>query len=1099
MADLLSEWMLEAVSDFGAACQQALSGPGQPEAAIRSPLEHLLRTACDSFEIGSAAWHSETPLPDFGVRPDYSVEINGAIVGYIEIKRPDASVDPASFRGRNKTQWERLRDLPNLVYTNGTSWRLYQDGELVCGPVDFVGDLRKAGSQLAVETPAFDALLRSFLTWHPTPIRSARTLVDRVAPLCRLLRSAVEEQLAEERVAKRNGVRSAELPFTGLAQDWRKLLFPTAGDLTFADGYAQAVTFALLLARTEDISLRDTSLHDVGKKLGAGHSLMGKALQLLTDNVSDRFAVTLDLLIRVIGAVEWDKIRRGRKDAYLHLYESFLEVYDDDLRQSSGSYYTPREVVAEMVRLADEALQGHLDRPKGLGSEDVFIVDPAMGTGTYLHAIIEHVAQQTEKEYGSGMRPQAIGDLAERLVGFELQMGPFAVAELRASDLLKKYDVALPSGGLRLYVTNTLDNPWLKDEQIASTYAAISQSRARANKVKADTPVTVIIGNPPYKDKAEGLGGWIEHGAAGQGAAPLADFRLTGNGRYEHILKNLYIYFWRWATWKVFDAQPDDRQGVICFITPSGFINGPGGRGMRSYLRKTCGAGWIIDLTPEGQRPDVPTRIFPGVAQPLAICVFIRRSDDSADEPAVILYRKVTGRRADKYEQLKELSLDGDGWQLTRTDAEAPFTPASAVWDEFPALSDLFSWGSLGITSNRAWVSSPSRSVLKRRWDQLVREPDVRTKTELFKATRDRDLDKQVDPLRNGFQHTVPIGLEDSQAPAPVRIGLRSFDRQWLIPDRRVIDFPRPDLWEALLPGQLFLNQQSSHAIDSGPAIVATALLPDTHHFNGRGGRVHPMLHPNGSANVPPQLLFFVGNRLGLGGPVPVQDLAAYVMTVAGHRAFTERFTDELVTPGVRVPLTAEPELWHEAVELGREVIWASTYGTVCHDSAAGRPKNDVLYPRGDERQIRVTAAIEGVPSEIHHRAASRTLEVGSGIFEPVTDAVWRFDVGGKEIVKKWFGYRKANPDGKKTSPLDDIHVDNWSLEWVTELIELLTVLSRLVTLESSQDEILERILEQPTITVADLTRAGVLPVPEPARKPHRPVVNANEASEGLF
>src|SRR5699024_562251 len=101
-----------------------------------------------------------------------------------------------------------------------------------------------------------------------------------------------------------------------------------------------------------------------------------------------------------------------------------------------------------------------------------------------------------------------------------------------------------------------------------------------------------------------------------------------GNGKHERHLKNLYAYFWRWATWKVWESTPgpnSEEAGIVCFITTSGYIAGPGFKGMRQYLRKYASEGWIIDLTPEGQTPDVPTRIFPGVRQPLAIGMFIRK------------------------------------------------------------------------------------------------------------------------------------------------------------------------------------------------------------------------------------------------------------------------------------------------------------------------------------------------------------------------------------------------------------------------------------------------------------------------------------------
>ncbi|GAA3970527.1 hypothetical protein GCM10022384_22070 [Streptomyces marokkonensis] len=505
MADARLQWLQDAVSAFGAECKRSLAGPGDREAAIRGPLEELFRAMGKHHALREISWHPETRVPHLGVRPDYAVRVDAQITGYIEVKQPGKSIDPDTFTGHDRRQWQRLRDLPNLLYTNGTHWRLFQYGTQIGEEVVLSGALKTAGARAASDPAAFDALARTVLFWRPQEVRRVSVLVQHIAPLCRLLREAVREQLRAESGTEADDP-TVERPFTGLRSDWRRLLFPTADDATFADGYAQTVTFALLLARTEGIRVADTGFHEIGRRLHAGHALMGKALQLLTDNVNERFAVTLDLLARTVQGVDWETIRQGNRDAYLHLYESFLSVYDDDLRRRSGSYYTPHQVVEEMVRLTEEILRTRLGKTRGYGDDGVHIVDPAMGTGTYLHTVIERVARQAAERSGDAMARDAIGCLAGRLYGFELQMGPFAVAELRAADLLKKHGAQLPPGGLNLHVTDTLDDPYVQEEQLASTYAALSVSRARANHMKANVPVTVVISNPPYDDKAENRG-----------------------------------------------------------------------------------------------------------------------------------------------------------------------------------------------------------------------------------------------------------------------------------------------------------------------------------------------------------------------------------------------------------------------------------------------------------------------------------------------------------------------------------------------------------------------------------------------------------------
>ncbi len=1080
-------WVSDAVTAFGVACKEKLAGPGEKEAAIRSPIEQLLGAFGDALHL-EAVFHDEVPDQDRRVRPDYGVSIDGAISGYVEVKAPGRGIDPAGFKGHDLKQWERQRDLPNLLYTNGTEWRLFRDTEQIGDPVQLSGGpLAKAGTKLAAPSE-LEGLITNFLRWEPATIGSVTALVRAVAPLTRLLRNEVLDQLTIEQKAIKAGKPDYEQPFHGLAQDWRKLLFPTAGDDVFADGYAQTVTFALLLARSDGIAVGGRSLHTVGDELGDHHSLMGKALQLLTDDVAADFKVTLDLLVRVVGAVDWPKVRGGKRDTYLHLYERFLEEYDPKLRQESGSYYTPIEVVEQMVRLTDEVLTTRLG-VQGFSDERVLTIDPAMGTGTFIQAVIQRAADQISEAHGPGLVRGLVTDLAKRLIGFELQTGPFAVAELRASDLLRKLNATPPKEGMHLYVTDTLDDPYAEIEQLASGLGAISDSRRKASVIKRETPVTVVIGNPPYRERAEGHGGWVEMGSEAarkkskKPHAALDDFRADGNGRAEYVLKNLYVYFWRWGTWKVFDALPDDHAGVVTFITTSGYVRGPGFKGMREYLRRTCSEGWIIDVSPEGMRPDVPTRLFAGVQQPLAIGIFVRGNGATLDEAAPIHYTSVSGRRDDKHAGLASLHLASTMWRLARDDWQAPFTPAAdSNWDEHPALSDLMPWVTPGVKANRAWVFAPMRETLKSRWNRLISESNEGLKRTFFKETGDAGLTRkrQALPGRDTSSSEALFDDEAGRPPDPLQIGFRSFDRQWLLPDARIIDRPRPDLWEARIANQVFLVEQHADAIEDGPGVTFSALIPDMHFFNNRGGRTLPLLHPDGSRNVAAGLdsALIDGNA---------SNLSSYIAAIVAHPAFTQHFADELTTPGIRIPITTDPRLWKQAVALGQEVIWLHTYGEAFADDEAGRHHGDVRFPQGDPRQPLALKPVTEMPETIGYDADAKVVRLGDGEWGPISQAVYDYAVGGRNVVKSWFNYRKRKPGGRKSSPLDEIHVDSWPKEWTIEFIDLLTVLTRLVELEPAQAKLLEQILAGPIATKDDLAAKGVKwPTDKNDRKPHR-------------
>ena len=1084
-------WLRDAVSVFGDQCRQKLAGPGDREAAIRAPLETLLRTVGESLGL-PAVFHDEVRDSERRVRPDYGVSVAGAITGYVEVKAPGHTIDPARFTGHDRLQWERQRDLPNLIYTNGTHWRLYRDGELLVEPVVLEGgDLAKAGKRL-LASPALESMLTDFLRWKPAPITSVGALVRAIAPLTRLLRGEVIDQLTAERKAIAAGADENSQPFTGLARDWRALLFPQAIDATFADGYAQTVTFALLLARTEGIDVSGQPLHEIGSALGNDHSLMGKALQLLTDDVAKGdFRVTLGLLVRVVGAVDWPRVRSGGRDTYLHLYEHFLDLYDNELRKKSGSYYTPREVVEQMVRLAEEALVTRLGKPAGFRDPDVLTVDPAMGTGTYLHTILERVARETAHKDGQGAVPGAVTQAAGRLVGFELQMGPYAVAELRTADMLASHGATTPPGGMQLYVTDTLDDPHATQTQIGYGLQLIAASRRKANKVKAKANVTVVIGNPPYKELAVGEGGWVENGGQEHGKrtrAILEDFYVAGGGRFKAKLKNLYIYFWRWATWKVWEStlhEPDGDAGVVCFISTSGYLTGPAFTGMREYLRRHASEGWIIDLTPEGQTPDVPTRIFPGVRQPLAIGLFVRTPDTSDQFPATIHHRTISGRQAEKFAVLEAVRLDDDGWRDARTGWTEPLTPAAiGGWDAYPALSDLLPWYSPGIFPTRTWVYAPNAETLRTRWNNLMGETDPKLQSELFKEGRDATMDKGKDSLPGTGTHRAssgPLRTDHITHPHPVRVGFRSFDWQWVLPDSRLMDMPRRDLWAARIPGQVFVIEQHSQEISDGPGVVLTALIPDFHHFNNRGGRALPYLQPDATPNFAPGLVTALSGALSRDVTAP--DVLAYIAALVAHPAYTSTFADELTTPGIRVPFTADPDLWTQAVGLGEQVIWLHTYGAAF--PGPGRPEGNVRLPPGDPRQPLCTKAITTMPESFTYDAARQALAVGDGEFAPVRPEVAEYTVGSRNVFKSWFDYRKKEPGGRRPSPLDRLYPAEWDPDWTTEAIDLLTVLTRLVELQPAQAELLDHVLASALLPMKDLQAAGAhWPANQQDRKP---------------
>lgn len=1032
--------------------------------------------------------------------------VDGVLTGYVELKAPGKNIDPASFakKSHEYKQWQRLRNLPNLLYTNGTEWRLYRYGEPVLtstgyDAVHMHGSFSGHGTLSAPD--ALATFFLNFLRWVPAPITSADQLVETLAPLAALLReemllglSAQEKTYkAEQAKAKKKGEEDFVIPppLVGLRKDWRDTLAPSTSNEEFADSFAQTVVFSLVVALSEGHDLSLETFSTMAGRLRSQHGLLGNALGLLTEHLDEKSSLynALAVIVRVMGAASWSDISGGKSDVYLHLYEHFLKVYNPEQRKKTGSYYTPVEVVDQMVRLVDDALRTYLGKEHGLASEGVSVIDPAMGTGTYPLSVMHQVAKT--ESLAPAARTRALNRLANNLYGFELQSGPFSVAELRLNQTLREMGGDVPEDGLNLYVADTLSDPYAKQKPVnGNTLRLLSQLSNKATRVKREVPIQVCIGNPPYKDKAEGMGGWVESGFRSPDVASpiLDDFRAPGMGKYEYVLKNLYVYFWRWAFWKVFEdsfraleGQPDSAQraGVVCFITASGYLNGPGFAGMREYIRRSSSRGWIINVTPEGKRPPAKNAVF-AIETPVSIALFLREEDTNEQVPADIRYVALHGTLTEKLQALATLDLGSSEFEPVRSGWGDKFAPeAGGDWDSYPALPDFYASCFPGVKPNKTWVYAPSESILQERWAELIEGNDLEVRAERFKETRDTKITEGKKPLpgKDTFQGSLE-SLNDQIArefipdtPNIVPVGYRSFDRQYILADARLADMPRPQLWEHRVSEQIFIVEQHAHYPKAGPGLYFSALIPDMDAFKGsEGGRAHPTLTTGGTPNLTEFATQMLRERFGDNAP---GDLVYYLAALTGHPGYVRTFDEPLQQAGIRVPLTADPELWERAVQLGKQVVWLHTYGE------RGEPLPGMKYlhqiPEGADYVLPTPTVDMGktMPekkpsfspdpvdslSEEQNIPVTGTVSFGQARCENVEKRVFDYTVGGNQVLGLWAKYRLKKPVVRRSSSLNDIVQREWPEAWSEEYERLLYTLTHLVHLEPSQEKLLDEVL----------------------------------------
>ncbi len=1052
---------------------------GEPEDQLRGPLETFIQ------EVGHALGRKiictgEIKLAGRIGKPDYAIHANKLLVGYVELKAPGIGANPNRFTGHNKDQWKRFQAIPNLIYCDGNEWTLYRDGKQVGRMVRLSGDVSTEGKNAVAANDAHPVLglLIDFLSWQPIIPKKVKDLADLLAPLCRMLRDDVTDAL-----------KDLQSPLVQLGKDWRQLLFPDASNEQFADAYAQTVTFALLLARSE--GAHPLTLASAEAALAAEHSLLSRALQVLTDpDAQAEISASLNLLIRVIGEVPQEALT-GPKDPWLYFYEDFLAAYDPKLRKDAGVYYTPVEVVRAQVRLIDDLLTNRLGKALGFADHDVVTLDPAVGTGTYLLGVIDHALGKVEALQGAGAVPGQATALAGNIYGFEIMVGPFAVSELRVSRALANRGAKLPANGTHVYLTDTLESPYTKPPQLPLFLKPIAEQHRRALEVKDKVPVIVCLGNPPY-DRHEAAdetnkartGHWVRWGDDGKGSAAIfKDFLdpaiAAGHGVHVKNLYNLYVYFWRWALWKVLEHNTTAGPGIVSFISASSYLDGDAFCGMREHMRRLCDEIWILDLGGEGRGTRKSENVF-AIQTPVAIAVAARYDKPDKNTPAKVRLARIDEGTRD--EKLKALDAITDfaslQWEDCPDDWQAPFRPVGVgKYFDWPLLTDLLPWQHSGVQLKRNWPIAPDMDSLEKRWHRLLTTND---RSLSFHGTGDREFDHIYRVSLTPSADFTPIAKLPNNAPIPpvARYAYRSFDRQWIIADGRLMSRPRPDLWVAHSNVQIYVTTLLNHPLGNGPALTATAEIPDLHYFRGSFGakEVVPLYRnvTGREANILPGMLDMLDNVYGKN--LTPEDFLAYVYGVLAQPAFTKSYADELGTRELRIPITKDANLFTQVCNVGAKLLWLHTYGQrfVPKGHHAGQ------VPKGKARCVKsVPGEPDNYPENYEYNDTTKTLHVGGGEFAPVALEVYEFEVSGLKVVQSWLKYRMKKGGGKKSSPLDDIRPERWTGDFTTELLELLWVLEATLAEYPAQAKLLSAVIKGPCFKDDELP-----PVPEYARKP---------------
>ena len=1035
----------------------------QPEDQLKPAVIDLLKLVGQEsgkkILVRTEARHSE-----IHGRPDLGVAIDKLLAGFIELKAPGLGSNPDKLKGdQSKKQWENFKRIPNLIYTDGNEWSLFRTGEQIGKTVRLDGDVTRDGIEAvsAENAERLEALLYVFLTWEPMVPHNPRELAKYLAPLTRFLRQEVELALEDDR---------SNLAI--LHGEWRNYLFPDLDKHQFADAYAQTLTYALLLAQIS--GAEDLSPDVAAAVLDKGNSLLATTLKILAQKEAlQEVSVGYDILIRSLGALKPAQILQRAPELWLYFYEDFLAEYDKKLRNDYGVYYTPVEVVQCQIRFVSELLRERFGKKLSFADDGVTFLDPAVGTGTYLVSAIQHALGLVRTRSGPGAVAGRATSLANNMYAFEFLVGAYAVAHLRLTQEILAEGGSLPDGRLQIYLADTLESPFTTPPgALDLAHKPLVEERRRARAVKERQDILVCLGNPPYHrgESEQEKGGWVRYGDEGQDRPILEDFlepaRNAGKGGDLKNLYNDYVYFWRWALWKLFEHQRTG--GIISFINASSYLGGPAFVGMREVMRRTFDELWIINLEGGNLGARKTENVF-SIQTPVAIAIGICKREPDRDAPAIVHYAKIIGTREDKLATLNALEdFSGLKWQDCPTGWQEKFFPAvQGIFNTWPVITDIFPWQHSGSQWKRRWPIGETPDVLKDRWKRFL-SLDREKRREAFYETRDRTIDKTYS---NSLPGSAAPSLGDLDAnasfPSIQRYAFRSFDRHWALFDTRLGDYLRPALVGTQSNKQVYLTSLLTEAIAHGPSATVSSAIPDLHYFSGRGARdIVPLWRDAGAtqANITNGLLSALSKTLKQ--DVSAEALFAYCYAVLANPGYVNRFWEELANPGPRIPITKKRALFDKAVEVGRRLVWLHTYGE--RMIPGGKALGDI--PVGKAKSLKSIPSGEAdYPQDYCYDPVMKEVHFGAGRFGPVMPEIWEFEVSGLKVVQSWLAYRRKSGAGKQSSPLDKIRPRQWTAAMTDEFLELLWILEHTVATFPDLQKLLEKIVSAPCFLATEL------------------------------
>lgn len=955
----------------------------------------------------------------------------------------------------------------NLVLTDYLEFRWYVAGQhrLTARLASIVNGKIKldADGELQVQE-----LLQAFLTAKASTVNSPKELAVRMAALARLIRDTIQRAFNAEDLTD-----DEPDPLHDQLEGFRKVLLHDLTPEQFSDMYAQTICYGLFAARCNADPSEKFTRQSAGYALPKTNPFLRKMFNYIAGtDLDDRIVWAVDDLAELLNHTDIEAIlkdfgkRTRQEDPVVHFYESFLAAYDQKMREARGVYYTPEPVVSYIVRSIDHILKTDFKLPDGLADSTkikatipgakvqtevhkVQILDPATGTGTFLHGVVDHI-QESFKD-NKGMWSSYVSQhLLPRIYGFELLMAPYAVAHMKLGLQLKEsgYDFQ-SSERIRIYLTNTLEEAHAMTGLPLFTQWIAEEANAASN-IKKDSPVMVVLGNPPYSGHSANTGEWISGLLRG---IDTSNNKKTGNyfevdglplgERNPKWLNDDYVKFIRFAQWRI----EQTGYGVLAFISNNGYLDNPTFRGMRQSLMQTFDDIYILDLhgnskkkekSPDGSDDKNVFDIMQGVA----IGIFVKRTK-SREGLATVHHTDLWGKReiyekwtegsrlvGGKYHWLWENDLASTGWsKLKPQTPHYLFIPQNTdILPEYMtgwSAADIFPINSVGIVTARDDLTIQFNS--QQVWNTVLDfsslpTDEARLKYNLGPDARDWKVSlAQADLIATGpsKDNIVPILYRPFDIRSTYYTGnSRGFQ---CMPRGNVMQHLKNKANIAISMCRQIISQTWQHVLITDTIIDDSCVSNKTRE---RGYSYPLYLYP--SESTPKATLFEETPTDALGGRKPnlspkfIEDFASklsmlfiqdgkgeseqtfgpedifnYMYAVFHSPTYRSRYAEFLKIDFPRLPVTSKPDLFRELCTIGQQLV--------DHHLMETKAPKITGYPvAGDSNveKVRYQEPLDDVKGRIWINSTQ--------YFEGIPKDVWEFHIGGYQVCDKWLKDRKG-------------------------------------------------------------------------------------------